>query len=85
MCITELQVTNRLGVEIDVCPRCRGVWLDRGELDKLAGLGDRYYYTEHVDDDDSRDGYERRHYPPPGSHATRYPKQKSFWKSFFND
>ncbi|MEM7338451.1 MAG: zf-TFIIB domain-containing protein [Actinomycetota bacterium] len=26
----------RAGIEIDVCPQCRGVWLDRGELDKLA-------------------------------------------------
>jgi Zn-finger nucleic acid-binding protein len=26
---------NRQGVEIDICPQCRGVWLDRGELEKL--------------------------------------------------
>jgi Zn-finger nucleic acid-binding protein len=32
---TELVVSHRQGVEIDSCPRCRGVWLDRGELDKL--------------------------------------------------
>ena len=31
----ELQMTERQGIEIDYCPRCRGVWLDRGELDKL--------------------------------------------------
>jgi Zn-finger nucleic acid-binding protein len=28
-------MTDRQGVEIDYCPQCRGVWLDRGELDKL--------------------------------------------------
>jgi hypothetical protein len=28
-------MTDRQGVEIDYCPKCRGVWLDRGELDKL--------------------------------------------------
>lgn len=28
-------MTERQGVEIDYCPQCRGVWLDRGELDKL--------------------------------------------------
>ncbi len=32
---TTLQMTERSGVEIDYCPDCRGVWLDRGELDKI--------------------------------------------------
>ena len=30
-----LSMTERQGVEIDFCPKCRGVWLDRGELDKI--------------------------------------------------
>lgn len=30
-----LVMTERVGIEIDYCPACRGVWLDRGELDKL--------------------------------------------------
>lgn len=30
-----LVMTERSGVEIDYCPACRGVWLDRGELDKI--------------------------------------------------
>ncbi len=30
-----LVMTERQGVEIDYCPSCRGIWLDRGELDKL--------------------------------------------------
>ena len=30
-----LLMSDRQGVEIDYCPQCRGVWLDRGELDKL--------------------------------------------------
>jgi Zn-finger nucleic acid-binding protein len=32
---TDLVMTDRQGVEIDYCPTCRGVWLDRGELDKI--------------------------------------------------
>ena len=32
---TSLVMSDRQGVEIDYCPQCRGVWLDRGELDKL--------------------------------------------------
>lgn len=38
-----LQISERQGVEIDYCPRCRGVWLDRGELDKIL---------DRVDEDD---------------------------------
>ncbi len=34
-----LQMTERQGVEVDYCPRCRGVWLDRGELDKVIERG----------------------------------------------
>ncbi len=30
-----LMMTERQGVEIDYCPECRGIWLDRGELDKI--------------------------------------------------
>lgn len=41
---TELVLAERAGVEIDYCPKCRGVWLDRGELDKIierAGPAER--------------------------------------------
>lgn len=34
-CNVDLQMTERQNVEIDYCPQCRGVWLDRGELDKI--------------------------------------------------
>jgi uncharacterized protein len=34
-CNVELRLAERSGVEIDYCPQCRGVWLDRGELDKI--------------------------------------------------
>lgn len=38
---TTLMIADRNGVEIDWCPQCRGVWLDRGELDKIiARSGD---------------------------------------------
>jgi Zn-finger nucleic acid-binding protein len=43
-----LLMSERQGVEIDYCPDCRGVWLDRGELDKLLSVADR-------DDRDDRD------------------------------
>ena len=35
VCQVKLVMSDRQGVEIDYCPDCRGVWLDRGELDKI--------------------------------------------------
>lgn len=35
VCKVPLAMADRQGVEIDYCPQCRGVWLDRGELDKI--------------------------------------------------
>ena len=35
-----LELSERQGVEIDYCPECRGVWLDRGELDKIIDRSD---------------------------------------------
>ena len=34
-CSVVLQMTERQGIEIDYCPKCRGVWLDKGELDRI--------------------------------------------------
>lgn len=50
-CMVELSISERQGVEIDYCPKCRGVWLDRGELDKIidrstAALPPRQAHTE---------------------------------------
>ncbi len=38
VCRVDLVMSDRQGVEIDYCPKCRGVWLDRGELDKILEL-----------------------------------------------
>ena len=35
ICNVDLVMADRSGVEIDYCPKCRGIWLDRGELDKI--------------------------------------------------
>jgi hypothetical protein len=35
VCKVSLVMSDRQGIEIDYCPQCRGVWLDRGELDKI--------------------------------------------------
>ena len=70
-----LLITDRSGIEIDYCPECRGVWLDRGELDKMIqgaashdeprreSHGDRRYEERRrdYDEDDNHDrGYDHR-------------------------
>lgn len=53
-----LLMSERQGVEIDYCPNCRGVWLDRGELDKLLRRDDdewRGEYDRGRERDDDRD------------------------------
>jgi Zn-finger nucleic acid-binding protein len=40
---TVLVMSERSGIEIDYCPTCRGVWLDRGELDKIIERDSRDY------------------------------------------
>ena len=36
---SSMQTVDRAGVQFDMCPTCRGVWLDRGELEKLMAAG----------------------------------------------
>ena len=43
VCRVPLVMSDRQGVEIDYCPQCRGVWLDRGELDKIIERSAREY------------------------------------------
>ena len=58
----DLVMSDRQGVEIDYCPRCRGVWLDRGELDKIIARATEYEssYRRGDDDDDDDDDDDRR-------------------------
>jgi Zn-finger nucleic acid-binding protein len=53
ICIdTALALSERQGIEIDYCPKCRGIWLDRGEIDKLIerSLEQKQVSSEHQND-----------------------------------
>lgn len=74
-CNIILTMTERQGVEIDACPECRGVWLDRGELDKIINRYNAF------DEEDERRNYEHH------ERARRYeehPRRKSFWSELFD-
>lgn len=89
-CQVDLVMSERQGVEIDYCPRCRGVWLDRGELDKIlersaADLGPPqgqapFPERSHAEPPEYRRDHERDH----GRHDT-YKHQKHGRRSFLHD
>ena len=77
-----LVMTDRQGIEIDYCPQCRGVWLDRGELDKLieksASPQTSPVNRQAAQSDDyreSKDDYRRDHY---------HKRKKSFLSEIFD-
>lgn len=84
----ELLITHREGIEIDYCPKCRGVWLDRGELDKLIereaqrGTGQRPAAI--VYDNDST-GYKRKNDDMDDEYETRRSPEGKRRNSFLED
>ncbi|HEX6848235.1 MAG TPA: zf-TFIIB domain-containing protein [Chitinophagaceae bacterium] len=67
-CEETLVMTERQGVEIDYCPKCRGVWLDKGELDKIIDRSQEETRSDHpdnrnfdnrFDDDDDDENFRR--------------------------
>lgn len=70
-----MREVEKNGVLIDVCPDCKGVWLDRGELDKLMkGVHELRSEFDHLQsDDDYRYGREGRDYDQRSSGRDHYP------------
>lgn len=50
----KLEPHHRAGIEVDVCPRCRGVWLDRGELDRFIADAEPAPFLERPDLEDRK-------------------------------
>lgn len=85
VCSEELKLAERQGVEIDYCPKCRGIWLDRGELDKIITR------SAASESDRAHGEHERgqQHYPPPppprhGEHGYHKKKRKSWLGDLFD-
>ena len=76
-----LVMSERSGIEIDYCPTCRGVWLDRGELDNIIERS-----LDQMPAQPSpapQPGYQQQAYPQHGQHQQGYrrPKRKESWLS----
>uniref|UniRef100_UPI000B309D21 TFIIB-type zinc ribbon-containing protein n=1 Tax=Algoriphagus resistens TaxID=1750590 RepID=UPI000B309D21 len=82
-------MSEKQGIEIDYCPNCRGIWLDRGELDKIierstspsGGVTNSAY--------EENPGFEKRypkesHYSDQERHRRPYKKKESFLSDLFD-
>jgi len=78
---TDLAMADRQGIEVDYCPKCRGVWLDRGELDKIIERN----ATEQASRSDDKPRYrDDDKYRDDRQHGTRPHKKKSLLGELFD-
>ena len=83
-CDEELKMADRQGIEIDYCPKCRGVWLDRGELDKII---ERSAELAPQPSPSASRAYRGPDYPPRQHHDSDYhghKKRKSLLGELFD-
>jgi len=79
-CLEELKIAERQGIEIDYCPKCRGVWLDRGELDKIIERSVEAMAPKTRGSFPT--GHEQHSYYPP--HGKKKKKRRSFLDELFD-
>ena len=88
VCRVSLVMSERQGVEIDYCPQCRGVWLDRGELDKIIerSAQEAPAAAPVQQPSFSQPQYDQGYQQPYGhGHHHRHPKRKkSFLEELFD-
>lgn len=84
-----LVMSERKGIEIDYCPECRGVWLDRGELDKIIAASvpqepprQPQYYSGHQGQAIPQPQASGHHYPQ--GHGHKPYRKKSFLEELFD-
>jgi Zn-finger nucleic acid-binding protein len=87
--MVELTLAERQGIDIDSCPQCRGVWLDRGGLDKIldrvlmtAGAREREEDTRFFDRDRAERFCEREH--DEERYTRRGHRRRSFLEELFD-
>lgn len=92
VCTTvDLLMSDRNGIEIDYCPQCRGVWLDRGELDKLIERAGSVAMPQGAQQQPvygSQTQYNNHQQNHHGQHGNQYPqhhkKREGFWGELFD-
>jgi uncharacterized protein len=84
VCNVQLVMSERQGIEIDYCPKCRGVWLDRGELDKIIerSMSEQRPTASSYRQDDRYDKHEQHRKEDHGGHHHR--KRRGFLGDLFD-
>jgi len=85
-CNTNLAISNTQGIEIDYCPNCRGVWLDRGELEKIIERSNSFG-SPYVGDDDHHkynDSHHDNHYDKHSGYGHQSKHKKGFFSELFD-
>jgi len=77
VCSIDLTILERQGIEIDYCPKCRGVWLDRGEFDKIIERSASVLSEGHRE--------KNEHYGKYGDKHEHYEYKKRKRKSFLGE
>jgi Zn-finger nucleic acid-binding protein len=87
VCNVDLVMSDKQGVEIDYCPKCRGIWLDRGELDKIIERstpeGQNRYYGSNQPSNQYHDDDDHHKYQSNGSYSENH-RQKSWLSNLFD-
>lgn len=84
LCSLDLVMSDRQGIEIDYCPKCRGVWLDRGELDKIIerSTSEMTQRQSGPNQSDRHEKHDDRHYE--NNHDKGHYKKRSFLLDLFD-
>jgi uncharacterized protein len=84
----DLKIAERQGMEIDYCPECRGVWLDRGELDKIIERSQSQAIQHPQSQLPCSDGYgsqpHDRHHDDHGYNSQGHHRKKSWLSELFD-
>jgi Zn-finger nucleic acid-binding protein len=90
-CEEFLVMTEKQGVEIDYCPKCRGIWLDKGELEKIIERTNTHYSSRenyerdyHHNDKKHYEKREDKYIPNYGEGHHQHKKKKSFFEEMFD-
>jgi Zn-finger nucleic acid-binding protein len=85
ICNVALLMSEKQGIEIDYCPTCRGVWLDKGELEKII---ERTIYSENRSgqlSNEDEQNYNRSHETDhDDSRGSNYGKKRNFLSELFD-
>lgn len=78
-CNVTLLLAEKQGIEIDYCPQCRGIWLDRGELEKIIEKSNQHEATRYPEYRRDKHYDDHRH-----SDDYRYKRKKGFLGELFD-